>query len=200
MITERLNHILKAATALFALSLLVLLCVFFIREATKVSKWADSGEIANTRIDITEDSLFVFERVSEADFIAPPYPQIATRYSPSTTVPPLLSMSHTFRATVYEPDTIIPVTFLREGVEQKSEILLKSPIGKEYYQIILLQWLRFLIGFGFMSVGLWAFFKQPDSAAVRVFVLYCCSMTSFIISGVSISERNTRCLKSLSGR
>ncbi|MBU1637952.1 SpoIIE family protein phosphatase [bacterium] len=188
MITERLNHLLKAAVALISLALLGILCVFFIREATKVSKWGVSGEISNTRMELTEDSVYVFERVTESDFTSPPYPVVGDTVVMLNDTAVTIEYVNAFQNTVFVAGYFLPVAYLREGVETTSEIELRYPAKSEYYSVILLQWLRFLIGFGYMGVGLWAFFKRPDSAAVRVFALFCGSMTSFMIAGVNVLE------------
>lgn len=162
------------------------LCIFFIREATKVSKWGTSGEIGNTEMELSGDSVWVFERVDEADFAAPPYPAVGDTVVLLNDTLATVQFVREYRSRIYSAGDTYPVTYLQNGIETTSTLEMHLPARREYYSVVLMQWLRFLIGFSYMSVGLWAFFKRPDSAAVRVFALFCGSMTSFMIAGVSI--------------
>ncbi|MBU1936222.1 SpoIIE family protein phosphatase, partial [bacterium] len=134
----------------------------------------------------TDDSTFVFRRVDSLDFVAPPIPSVA-----DTIISINDSAATRTRWTGYfnspnPPWQVTPVEYIHNGQTLRTEIRTHPPSYREFFQVLVLQVLRFLISFLFTAVGLWAFFRRPSSAGVRALALFSFAMAGFMISSVRI--------------
>jgi len=182
---ENLQQFLKSATGLVGLGLFAYLFIFFAWDGTKIASWQKSGT-ARSRITLTEDSVVVFQQVDSADFAATPFPQ------PDDT---LLTIADSAASrdlwiehfsSPREPWREVAISFVQNGDTLTAHLVPRPPRISSAYLVILLQCLRFLITFLYLVVALWAFFKRPDSAAVRVLALFCFSMAALMISSVAV--------------
>ena len=84
------------------------------------------------------------------------------------------------------PDTILTIRV--NGADGIRDFMMQARIDEPSSMLMLLviDILRLMIALGFIGVGLWAFFAQPNLVQVRVFAWFCFAMTAVMISGVRI--------------
>lgn len=180
-----LRAVIKALILAVCLGMLLLTLVFFTREATKTNNYRTTG-MAESSVQLVEDSVLVFTLVDERDFLHDPFP------IRNDTILSIADSSATWQLWNQYFDNpqpvgeIIPLTFRHENRTINSAIKLRAVELADYISLIVLQGLRFLIALGFVSVGLWAFLKRPDSAGVRTLAMFCMAMTSFMITSVTV--------------
>ncbi|MDP8206628.1 MAG: SpoIIE family protein phosphatase [Candidatus Electryonea clarkiae] len=180
------DKIIKSVIVLLGVFLLLYQLVFYAREATKVVAWSSSGR-TNTDIRmIQDDSLYVFTAVDTTDFVRGIYPSIGDTL---ITAADSSSGLHGIEEAVLRPvpaGTRLDVIFKHDGIENNSSFVYEDRNLSDIISTIALQVLRFLITISYLLVGMWAFFKRPDSAGVRILALFCLSMTSFMMAGVTV--------------
>jgi phosphoserine phosphatase RsbU/P len=183
------RQIYKSLTGLIGLALFAYLFIYYAAEFSKVWNEQKSGTIhsATSRLN---DSLEVFTRVDLRDFPEPPVPQkgdTLIALFDSAVTPDIVRR---YLNSPVPPGTEIPFTFLQDGHELHGVLRMTPNDPHEILLVWILQALRFLTTLLFVSVALWAFFKQPDSAAVRTLALYSFAMASFLIASVRVSDDN----------
>ena len=179
-----MNQLIKSLTALIGIALFAFLFVFYGWEMTKVSGWQKSGTPRS--LAWSADSVTVFTRVEAMDFPQPPVPD---RGDTLVTIGDLEASQSGVDTLFNRPRSVgeeVPISFRHQGVEQHTVIRCSLPAQQDVAAIMVLQVLRFLITFLFVIVALWAFFKRPDSAAVRTLALFSFAMAAFMISSVSV--------------
>ena len=70
------------------------------------------------------------------------------------------------------PDTTIPITVNGEQGVHEYTLQAQPEQSRNVALLVFIDVLRFLIAFGFIGVGLWAFFAQPNSMPVREGMMY----------------------------
>lgn len=178
--SKRLFHGLLLALAGL---LLAYMAVFFTREASKVAAWTVSGTVQSS-LQQRADSLALFERVTAADFPAPPIPRpgdtLLALDDSLRGLPAILAQIHRPAA----PGRELRLSWRgREGLRQGLLRTRPVPAGERVSFIVLLV-LRTLTAFSFALVGLWAVRRRPDSPGVRALLLFSLAMASFMCAGV----------------
>ncbi|MFZ5432644.1 MAG: PP2C family protein-serine/threonine phosphatase [Calditrichota bacterium] len=180
-----MKQLLKSATALVGLSLFLYLFIFFAWEATKVATWQKSGEV-RSRIRLTADSTLLFRKVDSLDFVQAPLPVAGDTILAFNGTPATNALMDSLFEGPNPPWTKTELTYLHDRDTLITTIITHPPTLSSNSLIVALQILRFLITFFFVSVALWAFFKRPDSAAVRVLAMFSFSMAAFMITGIFV--------------
>ena len=180
----KLNAVIRVATGLIGLALFGYFMLFFTREATKTSAWHHAGSLWSEN-RILSDSVVVFTRIEQSDFLAPPYP-----LKGDTLVSINDSSINAARWNIYtdslrSPGEEIPLEFRHAGDTLRSIVRMRTPPDNVFVLMVVLQVLRFLIAGLSIGVGLWAFFAQPDSGGVRALAFFSFAMGAFIIAGVT---------------
>ncbi|MBU0509405.1 SpoIIE family protein phosphatase [bacterium] len=180
-----MKQLLKSATGLIGLGLFAYLFIFFAWDATKIVSWQRSG-VVGSHLQLAADSTLTFQIVDSTDFLKPPRPHVGdTLLSIEDTSTSRAAWAARFNSP-NKPWQEIPIRYLHAGDTLTADIVPAPPRITSSSLVILLQCLRFLITFLYVSVALWAFFRRPDSAAVRVLALFCFAMAGLMISGVNI--------------
>lgn len=146
------------------------------------------------------DSTGVCIEVDSTDFVGPPYMAVGDYLLAINGVPVTVENYFKFFNTSTEPGKEFIFTFRRansslsvlineitvpriigdfvQGMEPPGEILTtvvrtRSIPGGLLAQLLILLFLKFLIIMSFISVGIWAYIKRPESAGVRALALFC---------------------------
>lgn len=190
-IKQGLDNLIRMAIALFGLVLFAFVLLFFAREGTKMHRLAICGSL---RTDISDHaapgdtvaSPVTVQRIDASDFAGLPLPAIGDTIiliddSLATVERAIrLWMKPLKESTPHELVWISKAS----GDTLRNQTVVHGPDPAMLRSLIVLQVLRFLVSFAFISVGLWAFFARPNVGAVRVFVLFCLAMSAFMVAGV----------------
>ena len=179
------NKILKIF--IFCLGIIISLhaLVYFVREGTKIGNYLKSGTI-NSDVHLNADSLIVMTEVDSVDFLQPVYPtegDIIVSINDSAGV---ISRWVDNFASPLEPRRIVPIEFVHNGDTLLTEIKTHLPHTHDVISDLAIEIIRILLTLSFIAVGLWAFFKRPDSGGVRALTLFCFAMASFLVHGVQV--------------
>ncbi len=182
-----LKTVIKYFTGLIGVVLFAYVLVFFAAEATKVRIWQKSGTVSSAT-HMMEDSSLTFSRVDSIDFVSSslPIPVVGDTILSINDSTATRARMRAYFASPSPPWTVVPIEFLHDGQVFRTEIRTRAPPYGEFLLVAVIQLLRFLISFLFTAVGLWAFFKQPNSAGVRALALFSFAMAGFMITSVRI--------------
>lgn len=179
----------RAAAGVAGLTLLIILTLLLVQEQSAIKAYRSSGIIQSEFESVVSpagDSLRVFTIVQEKDF-----PSGAMPLRGDTVL--LLGLDTAradfWRQTFYRvlpPDTQFHIRVSGEQGMHDFVMQASQEDSLSFLMLLVIDVLRFLIALGFIGVGLWAFFAQPNSMQVRVFAWFCFAMTSVMISGVRI--------------
>jgi serine phosphatase RsbU (regulator of sigma subunit) len=161
--------------ALGALVLIVML-LYFARDATMIVNWSGSGFVLSS-VRVLEGDRIAFWGVDSADFMAPPYPQVGDTL---LTIADSTAVHARWIAVLESPHTPgkeVLISYLRQGEAQVSLIKTRPVQRAQFYAVLVQYFIRLLIFFAFIGVGLWAFYKRPESQGVRALTLYCFAMS-----------------------
>lgn len=179
----------RAVAGLAGLLLLTILVAIIAQDLSALSTYKTAGVFQSEFDMVTSeggDTLRVFRLVDKADFPSGVFPangDTVTRIGQDSAVPDLWRM--TFQR-VMPPDTDIFLTVLGEQGSHEFVMRTRLESSTNYLMLEVLEALRFLIALGFIGVGLWAFFAQPNSQQVRVFAWFCFGMTAMMMAGVNV--------------
>ncbi|MCB1059866.1 MAG: SpoIIE family protein phosphatase [Calditrichaeota bacterium] len=179
----------RMAAGLAGLFLLLVLGATLLREYSGFHTFLKSGVVQsefNTETTDAGDTVRVFTSVDPRDFPSGLYPVKGDTLTHVGGIP----LTQTFWREVFArplpPDTTIPITVNGEQGVHEYTLQAQPEQSRNVALLVFIDVLRFLIAFGFIGVGLWAFFAQPNSMPVRVFAWFCFGMTTTMISGVNI--------------
>ncbi|MFH1011777.1 MAG: PP2C family protein-serine/threonine phosphatase [bacterium] len=178
-----LKNIIKYLTGFLGLVVFIYLFAYFAGEATKVRTWQMSGT-ANSSVNSAEDSLLVFQRVEPNEFLSKPFPALGDTLKTIRDSTATIARWRDVLGSPKPPWREIPMEFSRDGQTHRTSLWTRVPSYEEFVLVSVLQMLRFLVTVFFVMVGLWAFFKRPDSAGVRALALFSFAMAGFMITSV----------------
>jgi serine phosphatase RsbU (regulator of sigma subunit) len=180
-----LRNIVKYFTGFLGLVLFAYLFLFFAREATEVATWQKSGT-ANSALRMNPDSILVFQRVDSKDFLSRPMPELGDTIKTIQDSAATAERWNEYLGSAKPPWQRVSVEFIRNGELQRASLWTRVPSYEEFLLVSILQVLRFLITLFFVAVGLWAFFKQSNSAGVRALAFFSFAMAGFMITSVQV--------------
>ncbi len=180
-----LKQVIKYFTGLLGVVLFVYVLVFFAAEATAVRRWQRSGTTSSAA-QMIDDSSLVFLRVDSVDFVSPPLPILGDTITSIDDSAATMGRWRDYFDSPEPPWKVVPIEFVHNARTLRTEIRTRVPAYGEFLLVTTIQVLRFLISFLFVVVGLWAFFKRPDSPGVRALALFSFAMGSFMITSVRI--------------
>ncbi|MCC6476306.1 SpoIIE family protein phosphatase [bacterium] len=188
----RFGEVVRIMTAVFGLALLVVLLVVIMRDGTALGTVKKSGVMhSDVRLVGEGDARhFVFTHIDSLEFGSGPIPALGDtvlKVGDSTATPAYWGA--TINAPM-PPDTQIFLTYRGALGDKTALITARNMERLTYAMLLIIEWLRYLVALGFVGVGLWAFFAQPNSRQVRAFAWFCFSMTSLMIAGVSAISDN----------
>jgi serine phosphatase RsbU (regulator of sigma subunit) len=170
-------------------ALLLYLLLFSVIETMRTLRWGRSGDL-HSRVELpSQEGPWVFAEVDSLDFLSDPYPaQGDTLLVVGSSALDSLDAAGALEALTkpVPPGTPVSLTFRRDGVAVSSAAVARARAFGETFRLVFVQTLRFLIGFGYVLVGLWALVSRPDSGGVRALALFCFSMVSLMIAGVHL--------------
>jgi len=179
----------RAAAGLAGLLLLTFLVLLLYQEQSGLKMYRKSG-VFQSEFGVvaspTGDSLRVFRVVHERDFpdgLQPVIGDTILKIGSENATP---DYWRTAMQRAMPPDTQIVLQVSGEQGVHNYVMHARLETAANFTMLLLIDILRFLIALGFIGVGLWAFFAQPNSVPVRVFAWFCFSMTAVMISGVRI--------------
>ena len=184
-----MKSLIKSFTGLIGLALFGFLFVFYAAEATKVWNIQRSGTLQSA-LRRLNDSTFVFEHVDLRDFPEPPVPRSGDTLVTVTDSAVTQAVVTRHLNSPLPPGTAVPFSFRQNGEELYGTVRLTLPAPHEVLLIWMLQGVRFLTTLLFVSVALWAFFKRPDSAAVRTLAFFSFAMAAFLMAAVQVMGDN----------
>ncbi len=179
----------RMAAGLAGLGLLVVLAALILREYSGFQVYRVSGVVQSEFqyvVSPSGDSLHVFQYVNRLDFPDRPSPIEGDTVLLLGGEPALPDF---WRETFLRPlpvDTQIVMTVSGEQGQHEFTLQAQVESTRSFYMLLLVDILRFMIALGFIGVGLWAFFAQPNSMPVRVFAWFCFTMTATMIAGVNV--------------
>jgi serine phosphatase RsbU (regulator of sigma subunit) len=180
-----LSKIFKGLFLALAVVLVLVSLLYNIREVSGIVNWKSSGTI-QSQIHLRADSVLVFVRIDTSDFASSPYPDsgdILLTLDDSVANYPRW---HRYFREPNQQGQEYSLTFAHENDTLKT-LLITRPIRKlDFGFALFMTILRFLTGFSYLGVGLWAYFKRPDSQGVRVLALFCFSMSGFTIFAINL--------------
>ncbi|HEX05194.1 MAG TPA: hypothetical protein ENH10_08595 [Bacteroidetes bacterium] len=158
--------------------------VHLVRDSSKVVNWGKAGQY-ETSIQMTEeDSLFVFSDVEAEDFVSGAVPaegDTVTAFNGLQATPAVRDSLLSFPKPV---EYSLDVSYLHGGQELTATMNTHAVPRGQFYMMIGMHVIRFLIGFSFLIVGFTALSRQPSSAGVRALVLFTFSMAAFVLFAV----------------
>ncbi|MCL4305317.1 SpoIIE family protein phosphatase [bacterium] len=179
----------RAAAGTAGLLLLTILAAFMAQEQSALKQYRTAGVLQSefsAVVTATGDSVRTFSVVKPVDFPSGVYPQAGDTiiWIGAERATPDVWRSYFHR--VLPPDTQIVLTV--SGPQGVHDFVVRTAVERaaSYFMLTLIDVLRFLIALGFIGVGLWAFFAQPNSTPVRIFAWFCFTMTAAMIAGVSV--------------
>lgn len=181
-----MKQIVKSFTGLVGLALFAYLFVFYAAEISKVWNAQRSGTVHST-FDRDNDRVFVFQKVDPKDFLEPPIPAVGDTLVSLADTAVTRDVLRKYLASPNPVGTEVPFTFLQDGRELRGVIRLSEWDVSTIPLLWILQILRFVTSLLFVAVALWAFFKRPDSAAVRSLALYSFAMASFLMGSIQVT-------------
>ena len=151
--------------------ILAVMLLYFARDATMIVNWSGSGFVLSS-VRVLEGDRIAFWGVDSADFTAPPFPQpgdtLLTIADSAATHPRWIQVLET----PHTPGKEALITYLHEGIEYASMVKTRPVQVAVFYAVFIQFFIRLLIFFAFIGLGLWAFFKRPESAGVRALTMY----------------------------
>ncbi|MCB2211868.1 PP2C family protein-serine/threonine phosphatase [bacterium] len=159
--------------------------VSLVRDSSKVANWGRSGEF-ETDIDISgDDSVLVFDDLEAADFAEGRIPSdgdtLLTINGHPATVAVRDSLVNFAKPVGYPLD----ITFQHSGQQYDAEMITRPVPRGQFYMMLGMHVLRFLIGYTFLVVGFIALSRQYAAAGARALVLFTFGMASFALFAIS---------------
>ncbi|KPL06200.1 hypothetical protein AMJ86_09510, partial [bacterium SM23_57] len=128
-----------------------------------------------------DDGKTSFAFVDREDFVGSPYPvQGDTLLTIGDSTASLQQWIDVLE-TPHIPGKQAVVTYLHQGIEYTTTMETRPVQRAHFYTLSLLQILKLLISLSFVALAFLAFFRRPDSAVVRVLMLYCFVMAAAVI-------------------
>lgn len=180
-----LKNLLKVLFLTLTVILLLVSLLYYIREVNGLANWKSSGTV-QSQVHVNPDSALVFIRIDSTDFVSRPYPDsgdVLLTLNDST------ADSHRWRRYFREPNKPgreFSLTFTHERDTLKTTIRTRTVRAWDFGFALFMTILRLLTGFSYLGVGLWAYFKRPDSEGVRVLALFCFAMSGFTVFAVNL--------------
>jgi len=139
--------------------------LFYFNEVNKYQNFYKSGMV---RSRITgPDSSLVFTQVDTLDFVSRPFPKVKTillQINDSTATTARLNKYFTFP---HPPGTLTRIAFIENNDTLTTVVRFRPNTRTELVTQFILMFTRFLLSVFYLGVGLWAFFKRPNSGAVQ---------------------------------
>jgi serine phosphatase RsbU (regulator of sigma subunit) len=141
-----------------------------------IVNWSGSGFVLSSVRQMEEDQIS-FWGVDSADFVAPPFPQAGD------TLRMIADSAATHERWIavlespHKPGKEVGITYVHQGIEYASVMKTRPVQAAHFYAVFIQYFIRLLIFFAFIGLGLWAFYKRPESKGVRALTLYCFAMS-----------------------
>jgi len=180
-----LNKVLRGLFLSLAAILLLVSLLYYIREANSIANWKSSGMVQST-VHTNPDSVLGFVHIDTSDFVYRPFPDSGDVL---LTLDDSIANSRTWHKYFREPNKPgreYPLSFTHKNDTLKTVIRTRPVRTWDLGFILFMTILRFLTAFSYMGVGLWAYFKRPDSEGVRVLALFCFAMSGFTVFAVNL--------------
>lgn len=176
---------------IFAGIVVLLTCVLrFTQDGFRYKSWTEGGELGSTIIP-GGDSLLVFTRIEESDFLHPPIPEAGDRLITINGKPAAID-TLLEEIVKHPPGRKIDLEYIDSGSGDTlvtTALSIQNPKGLSAF-VLAMFILRVLIALGFLITGFWAFHNQSDSGAVRALSLFCFSMASMVIVAFQLGYEN----------
>ncbi len=156
-----------------------------VRDSSKVGNWGSSGEIATSFTLSGEDSVLVLDEIEAVDFPAEYTPVSGDTVLVLGNLPASDSVRDSLLARPLPVGFTIDIVYQHEGRELTSTLTANAVTRGQFFMMLGMHILRFLIGFGFLAVGFIALIRQYKSAGARVLALFTFSMSSFVLFAIS---------------
>jgi serine phosphatase RsbU (regulator of sigma subunit) len=179
----------RMAAGAAGLFLVLVLGALMLREYSAFRTYLKSGVVQSEYNTVTTDqgdTLRIFSFVDPRDFPSGLFPVEGDTITSLGDEPLTQARWRSVFGRPIPIDTVIQIKVSGEQGVHDYTLQARPERSGSVMLLISIDVLRFLIAFGFMGVGLWAFFSQPNSMPVRVFAWFCFSMTSTMIAGVNI--------------
>ncbi|MCB9357676.1 MAG: SpoIIE family protein phosphatase [Calditrichaeota bacterium] len=170
------------------LLLLLVLAALMLQEQSAFKTYLSAGVYQSNFKTVQSDNgdtLHLFQSVSAVDFPDGILPQVGDTIL-SVNGLPANEAWPSLMQDVLSPGTGYPLEIGSATGVRTVTIVTALESRANLFMLGLIDLLRFMIGLGFIGVGLWAFFAQPNSTPVRVFAWFCYAMTGSMIAGVNV--------------
>ncbi|SYZ73330.1 putative Phosphoserine phosphatase [Candidatus Zixiibacteriota bacterium] len=179
------SKIIKIVVAFIGIFLALYLTLFYARESTMLARWKSSGTM-NSETRVASDSTVQFSRIDTSDFVSRPFPSMNdTVVSIDDSAANIAAWRVHFNSP-QTPGTEISIAYREKGDTLRTTVRLSPVSLKDFLTTTLMIVLRFLISMAFWGVGVWAFYKRPNSGAVRALALFCFAMVAFMVGAVRV--------------
>jgi len=169
------------------IALLLFQLVYHAREFSAFAGWQRSGGLRSEVLSPREAGAWVVAEADPADFPLPPRPArgdtlLTVRRAGGEPVP----FGEWLALEVAPAGERLVVEFRHAGEVLETEALNQPrSVGRRLF-LGSYQMLRFLIGVGYLLVGLWALLRRPHSGGVRALALFCFAMATFMVVSVRL--------------
>jgi serine phosphatase RsbU (regulator of sigma subunit) len=179
------SKLVKGVVVIVGFALLAIFVLYYVWEGSKVINIGPRGTF-NSSFHFTPDGNVTVVRVDSTDFVSPPYPDsgdiilmvdgiTANRDSWGSRIRSAHRPGHEAQV-LYASDRDTLQTLLR---------IRPVPAG-DIWLFAVLEIVRFLLTLSYLAVGLWAYFKRPESGAVRALTLFCFAMAASTIAAITV--------------
>ncbi len=169
--------------------LLLYQLVFFTREATMVIAWLNSGSIglqvrATTPPENPTDTLWAISDVDTTAFPFDIYPVVGDILLAAIPEEGDTLSPNQFSTTIHPQHKSYTLILERNGTTIPVSATARTREFIDVGSTVAVEVLRVLIAISYLLVGMWAFYKRPDSGGVRALALFSFGMSAFMITGV----------------
>ncbi|RJP76232.1 MAG: GAF domain-containing protein [Candidatus Zixiibacteriota bacterium] len=174
------DRFLKTAIIVFGVLVLAILLLFFLRDASMIVNWRSSGFVLSSVRELEEERI-AFHGVDPADFAGSAVPQVGDTL---VTLADSAAVHQRWIEVLESPHTPgrrVEIAYRHEG-QEFSAVMVTRPVATALFLTVASQLcLRLLILLAFVGLGFWAFFKRPESPAVRALTLYCFTISGLVV-------------------
>jgi sigma-B regulation protein RsbU (phosphoserine phosphatase) len=170
----------KGIIILLGVLVFVIMLVYFVWDGSKIITWSQSGFVLCSVYQL-DNGRTSFAFVDQEDFTGPPYP--AAEDTLLTIADSTASIDRWIEVleTPHTPGKEAVITFQHKGTIHSTTMKTRPVQRAHFHTLIVLQVLKLLISLSFVALGFLAYFRRPDSLAVRALMLYCFAMAASVV-------------------
>jgi len=148
-----------------------------------VINWRQSGVIQSDII-VRPDSTIEFVRIDTTDFASKPFPSAGDRVHKIGDSAATYTLWQSNFSSPQPVGRQVRLIFIQKGDTLQTAAQMSPVRTGNLAGTLAIEILRFLISLSYLAVGFWAFYRRPDSGAVRALTLFCFSMSGFLFAAV----------------